>query len=187
VYCLAPNGTLRWAYQTLAMIWSSAAIGPDGTVYVGSSDYNLYSLAGDTGALLWKRHTPGGGVHSSPALGPGHVLYHGCNDFNVYALDSRWASCCRLCNERVSKAVCRGFAGDRTLNRYTSRYWPLGLHGGPLGAHEPATAAALAVSGLCVHLLLVLLPLSWRFALHQRLQQSLSVAYVPPWDIVVST
>ena len=45
----------------------SAAIGSDGTVYVGSDDKKLYAINGKTGVKLWEFET-GGGV-LSPAIG----------------------------------------------------------------------------------------------------------------------
>ena len=50
---------------------SSPAIGPDGTVYVGSfePDNKLYALSGKTGVKLWEFET-GSTVYSSPAIGP---------------------------------------------------------------------------------------------------------------------
>ena len=35
---------LKWSFQTSAEIWSSPAIGQDGTIYVGSSDRYLYAI-----------------------------------------------------------------------------------------------------------------------------------------------
>ena len=38
------NGTQKWAFQSGGWINSSPAIGPDGTIYVGSNDNNLYAI-----------------------------------------------------------------------------------------------------------------------------------------------
>ena len=40
----APNGDVRWTYKTGGTVFSSPAIGPDGTVYVGSADGRLYAF-----------------------------------------------------------------------------------------------------------------------------------------------
>ena len=37
-------GALVWKYPTDGWVTSSPAIGSDGTVYVGSMDYNVYAL-----------------------------------------------------------------------------------------------------------------------------------------------
>ena len=42
--CMNPSGTLKWKYKTGGSIWSSPAIGSDGTIYVGSWDGNLYAI-----------------------------------------------------------------------------------------------------------------------------------------------
>lgn len=48
VYCIDDNGTsgaIRWSFTTKKPFqWSSPAIGPDGTLYIGSTDKNLYAL-----------------------------------------------------------------------------------------------------------------------------------------------
>ncbi|HDD60686.1 MAG TPA: hypothetical protein ENF69_07090, partial [Euryarchaeota archaeon] len=41
LYALYPNGTLKWKFKTGDKIWSSPAIGGDGTIYVGSVDNYL--------------------------------------------------------------------------------------------------------------------------------------------------
>ncbi len=43
---------------------SSPAVS-DGRVYIGSNDYNVYSLNASNGSLIWK-YTTGGYVVSSP-------------------------------------------------------------------------------------------------------------------------
>ena len=67
-------------------MYSSPAIGADGTVYVGSDDDKVYALDGATGAKKWEFET-GGGVYSSPAIGADGTVYVGSDDNKVYALD----------------------------------------------------------------------------------------------------
>ena len=64
---------------------SSPAIGPDGTVYVGSRDDKLYALSGKTGAKLWEFETGHPG-RSSPAIGPDGTVYVGSGDNKLYAI-----------------------------------------------------------------------------------------------------
>ncbi len=80
-----PQGTLKWAFSTGASIQSSPAVA-DGTIYIGSRDFNFYALDADTGAKRWEYKT-GSWVDSSPAIASGAV-YFGSNDGNLYALDS---------------------------------------------------------------------------------------------------
>jgi outer membrane protein assembly factor BamB len=44
LYALNPDGTLRWVFHTGDSIHSSAAIGEDGTIYIGSWDEYLYAI-----------------------------------------------------------------------------------------------------------------------------------------------
>ncbi|HHI03804.1 MAG: hypothetical protein DRP51_00170 [Candidatus Zixiibacteriota bacterium] len=83
--------TLQWTYQTNDAVASSAAIGPDGTIYVGSgytpdaTDSALYAINPD-GTLKWKFKT-GSGVFSSPAIGPDSAIHFGSWDRSYYVLE----------------------------------------------------------------------------------------------------
>jgi len=76
---------LKWIYQTGGWVSSSAAIGADGTIYVGSDDNNVYALNPD-GSLKWSFQT-WGHVSSSPAIGADGTIYVGSADYNIYALN----------------------------------------------------------------------------------------------------
>ncbi|MCL5283938.1 MAG: PQQ-binding-like beta-propeller repeat protein, partial [Armatimonadetes bacterium] len=81
-------GRLKWRFETGDRVCSSPAIGADGTIYVGSWDYNLYALDGRAGQLKWRFKT-GNRVYSSPAVGADGTIYVGSWDYNLYALDGR--------------------------------------------------------------------------------------------------
>jgi outer membrane protein assembly factor BamB len=66
-------------------VYSSPAIGSDGTVYVGSIDKKLYAINGMTGAKLWEFEA-GFYVQSSPAIGPDGTVYVGSDDKKLYAI-----------------------------------------------------------------------------------------------------
>ncbi|TVR58244.1 MAG: hypothetical protein EA426_10485 [Spirochaetaceae bacterium] len=66
-------------------VWSSPALAPDGTVYIGSDDDRLYAINPD-GTQLWSRET-GGRVYSSPAVGADGTVYVGSYDGFLYAID----------------------------------------------------------------------------------------------------
>ncbi|MEO0080493.1 MAG: PQQ-binding-like beta-propeller repeat protein, partial [candidate division WOR-3 bacterium] len=46
LYAIKPDGKLRWRYRTEGPIYSSPAIGSDGTAYFGSNDGYLYAVQG---------------------------------------------------------------------------------------------------------------------------------------------
>ena len=81
----AVAGDKLWEFETGHWVLSSPAIGPDGTVYVGSWDGKLYAINGKTGAKLWEFET-GGEVDSSPAIGSDGTVYVGSNDKKLYAI-----------------------------------------------------------------------------------------------------
>ena len=68
-------------------IYSSPAIGADGTVYVGSANGRLYAISRE-GNIQWAFGglTTNQPFNSSPVVGPLNVIYAGCNDSNLYAL-----------------------------------------------------------------------------------------------------
>ena len=79
----SPSG---WSFTAGGEVFSSPAIGHDGTVYVGSWDRKLYALKGSTGALLWSNST-GNWITSSPAIGHDGTVYVGSLDSKVYAFN----------------------------------------------------------------------------------------------------
>jgi outer membrane protein assembly factor BamB len=83
--CAPRSGDLVWKFTTGNVVWSSPAIDAVGNVYVGSYDFNVYCIDGNTGTQKWVYAT-GGAVQSSPAIGPNGALYIGSSDGNVYAL-----------------------------------------------------------------------------------------------------
>jgi outer membrane protein assembly factor BamB len=88
---IRPKDTLRiWRYQIKtgapASNHSSPAIGPDGTIYVGSQDDYLYAVNHD-GTLKWRLQT-GGVVRSSPAIAADGTIYVGSYDNHLYAINS---------------------------------------------------------------------------------------------------
>ena len=44
-------GTVLWEFETGRQVFSSLAIGPDGTVYVGSNDNKLYAIKTESKGL----------------------------------------------------------------------------------------------------------------------------------------
>ena len=79
------SGVKLWEFETGDDVFSSPAIGSDGTVYVGSYDKKLYAINGKTGVKLWEFET-GDWVNSSPAIGSDGTVYVGSNDKKLYAI-----------------------------------------------------------------------------------------------------
>jgi hypothetical protein len=78
------NRTLKWKYFVGDSIFSSPAIGNDGTIYFGSSNHHIYALY-PNGNLRWKYST-GDPVLSSPAIGEDGTIYCGSHSTYLYAL-----------------------------------------------------------------------------------------------------
>ena len=75
----------KWKFKTRGEIDSSPAIGPDGTVYIGSDDGALYAVDPETGVEIWKFQT-GDPVKTCPAIGPDGTIYFGSTDNYLYAV-----------------------------------------------------------------------------------------------------
>ena len=85
LYAIHPDGTLKWSYPTKFWIYSSPAIGADGTIYVGSNDHNLYAIHPD-GTLKWSYPIGPSIEYSTPAIGADGTIYVGSDDRNLYAI-----------------------------------------------------------------------------------------------------
>ena len=85
--------TMKWAFKTGGAVFSTPAIGSDGTIYVGSYDDNLYAINPD-GSKKWAFKTADR-VSSSPAIGTDGTIYVGSWDENLYAINpdgsKKWA------------------------------------------------------------------------------------------------
>ncbi len=83
---LAPEPYPKWWFATGGRVYSSPAIGSDGTIYVASYDSNsLYAINPD-GSEKW-RFTMGGHVYNIPAIGPDGTIYVGSYDNNLHAVN----------------------------------------------------------------------------------------------------
>jgi outer membrane protein assembly factor BamB len=96
----AKPGTLEWKYQTgfiyQSYIYSSPALGKDGSIVFGSGDRHIYALHPD-GTLTWKvathkgnnpREVPyaSGMAYASPSIGPDGTIYAPVVGDGLYAL-----------------------------------------------------------------------------------------------------
>lgn len=67
------RGRQAWSFETLGRIMSSAAIGPDGTIYVSADYENLYAIYPD-GTQRWRYTVPESSL-SAPMVGPDGTIY----------------------------------------------------------------------------------------------------------------
>ncbi len=108
---IRPTDTLsKWRLQLAAgeeiYMRSSPAIGPDGTIYVGSSDSSLYAVNPD-GTLKWRNRT-GGRIRSSPAVAADGTVYVGSDDKYLYAVSPNgalWWKCATGGDVKSSPAI----------------------------------------------------------------------------------
>jgi outer membrane protein assembly factor BamB len=78
-------GSLSWTTAVPAALFSSPAIGADGTVYVGAGT-TLYALDKTTGSIKWVFPT-NGLIYGTPAVGADGSVYIGSGDNNVYSVN----------------------------------------------------------------------------------------------------
>lgn len=84
-----PSSGALWTYSTGNAIYSSPAMGPDGSLVFGSADDHVYALHPD-GTLKWTYSGAVGGwnFESSPAIASDGTVYIGGNDWRLYSLNS---------------------------------------------------------------------------------------------------
>jgi len=80
------DGLEKWRFKTDSGIDGSPIIGNDGTVFIGSTDRNIYALY-PNGTLKWKFQTSDY-ISSAPALADDGTLYVGSWDEKLYAFNS---------------------------------------------------------------------------------------------------
>ena len=85
---LPPEGTQLWSYTTGNAVSSSPAAGPDGPIYVGSSDGYLYAIWPD-GQLRWAFTEPAQYIsfNSAPMVGQDGIIYARRRDGYLYAIN----------------------------------------------------------------------------------------------------
>ena len=87
------DGTQKWIFSAPNTV-HGLAIGADGTVYFGCSDFRLYAL-NSSGIQKWT-YTTFGDLQGSPAIGTDGTIYILSQDKNIYAINpdgtKKWAT-----------------------------------------------------------------------------------------------
>jgi outer membrane protein assembly factor BamB len=98
LFALTPDGGVKWVFDMTPLILtqpyqiateqsSSPAIGPDGTIYIGSMDMNLYAVNPD-GTTNWVFPLDSE-TYASPAIGADGTVYLGTSGGMVFAIDPK--------------------------------------------------------------------------------------------------
>lgn len=85
LYAFHADGSSKWRFPTPGQVMSSPAIGADGTVYVGCSDYRIYALSPE-GVKKWE-FAAGWPISSALAIAGDGTIYAGSGDNHLYAMD----------------------------------------------------------------------------------------------------
>ncbi len=84
LYAARVEGTLLWRVRARRKLYSSPAVGDDGTVFVGSQDDHVYAVAPD-GKVRW-RVSVGADADSAPAVGDDGTVFVGTDGGDVVAM-----------------------------------------------------------------------------------------------------
>ena len=83
-YAVQPDGSARWEAYPAGNVSPPAAIGSDGTIYVGAGR-GLTALRPD-GSLKWRFNETNTEVDTAPTIGPDATIYFTAYDRAVYAI-----------------------------------------------------------------------------------------------------
>ena len=86
LHALYPNGTLKWSTSNIYSVYSSPAIGDDGTIYCTSwSGGKVYAIYPNNGTIKWQFST-GGQMKANPSIADDGAIYVSSWDDYLYAL-----------------------------------------------------------------------------------------------------
>jgi len=128
IYCLFPNGTLNWVYETGDPIYSVPAIVADGTIYIASCDHFLYALRPD-GTLKWRFNT-GEIVSASPVIAPDGTIYIGHSQGRVFAISPNGTEQWHYdCTQDIYGSVALGHDGTIYIGSWDNDLYALNPNG----------------------------------------------------------
>ena len=81
------TANVAWTYTAGDSFYSGGtSIGPDGTIYIGNKDGNLYAFF-PNGTVKWYYETEGNFYYSTPAIDSNGIVYVGNTDNKLYAIN----------------------------------------------------------------------------------------------------
>lgn len=112
----AATGKTRWEKRLDDEwhVYSSPAIGADGTAYTGLGERGVCAFAIADGTVRWQAR-PGGAFHGSPALAPDGTVFVGSTDGLLYAFDGADGDVRRVFSARDSITSSVAIGTDGTL------------------------------------------------------------------------
>ncbi len=87
---LPPQGHTNWFFTAANAVYSSAAIGADGTLYIGSDDGRIYALNPVNGQKIWEFYeswSPPQNFRSAPTVGADGTIYARRANGYLYAIN----------------------------------------------------------------------------------------------------
>jgi outer membrane protein assembly factor BamB len=88
LYAVRFDGSLKWKYKAEGALFSSPAIGSDGSLYGGTWYGNVYAL-NSNGTLRWMYEiSRSSTMEHSPSIGVDGTIYVSTDDGNLYALNA---------------------------------------------------------------------------------------------------
>ncbi|MGD8395677.1 MAG: PQQ-binding-like beta-propeller repeat protein [Candidatus Eiseniibacteriota bacterium] len=144
VYAFGSDQQFLWAYQTDNVVRSSPAIGPDGTVYIGS-DNRLLAI-NPNGGLEWSRST-GGTIYSSPVyFGDDDVIGIGSDDGAFYCVHADGSLDWRFTVGEPVRSTCAPTPDGRiVVADLTGIIWAFGSDN-PIGVTDPGAVPAAGLT-----------------------------------------
>jgi outer membrane protein assembly factor BamB len=89
LYAFNPNGSIKWKFVADGMIYTSPAIGPDGSIiFFSSNKNNLYSLT-PQGSVKWRYLLGSISEYATPTIGANGMIYiAGDSLYSIYPFGS---------------------------------------------------------------------------------------------------
>jgi len=132
IYALdASSGAFKWKSPVISP-GNVCAVGNDGAIYVGGTDFNLYVL-NPNGTIRWSRPTAGK-ITAAPAIGLDGTIYCGSQDRWLYAMNPNGSL-------KWTRSVSGVIYSSPTIDPYGTLV--LGNYGGDLIAVNAANGSTL--------------------------------------------